>query len=203
MELPPTEQSRLSSEIDQDGRGHRVRRPLIASLMSGGTIIWAWLIAGLFLYVDPAVDQPKHSDAVVVLAPTVTTGRLDYAESLMSDGYGSTLVISVPEDPSGNAPTDVCRAKRTYRIICFSPDPVTTQGEARAVRRLSEEHGWRSITVVTNDFHATRARTIIGRCYPHDLNVAAVRHDRSLTDWAYRFVYETAAFVKVVADPGC
>lgn len=152
---------------------------------------------------DPVVDQAEYSDAVVVLAPPVSTGRLDHAESLMAAGYGRTLAISFPEDGSGAARSDICRVNRPYRVICFSPDPVTTQGEARAIRRLSDEYGWQSINVVTDDFHVTRARIIIGRCYSHNLNMVAYKQDRSLMSWAYRFIYETAAFVKLAGKGGC
>ncbi|QHK20147.1 hypothetical protein GU243_10825 [Pseudarthrobacter psychrotolerans] len=168
-----------------------------------GTILFAaWVGVGIFLYMAPAVDLPEESDAVVVLAPILSTGRLDYAESLMPEGNGTTLVVSVP-DGSEEGSSDICHANRSYQIICFTPDPVSTQGEARAIQRLSEEYGWRSITVVTNDFHVTRARTMIERCYPYHLNMAAVRGDRSVTDWAYRFVYESAAFVKDAVLIGC
>lgn len=194
------------SRLPQEGgfvRGQHIREPFIATVVWGVVLLAVWIIAGLFLYVNPIEERPERSDAIVVLAPNIPTGRLDYAENLMSQGYGSTLVVSVPDDTSGKTPSDICDANRTYRIICFSPDPVTTQGEARAIQRLSGEHAWRTITVVTNDFHVTRARTIIERCYSHKLNMAAVRNDHSLTDWSYRFVYESAAFVKATVHRDC
>ena len=121
----------------------------------------------------------------------------------MSDGHGTSLVVSMPTDGGGDGSSDICSASRPYRIICFSPDPVTTQGEARAIRRLSEEFKWDSITVVTNDFHVTRAKTIIQRCYSYQLNMAAVRSDLALTDWAYQFLYQSAAFMKAVIRHEC
>lgn len=151
----------------------------------------------------PSVDQPARADAIVVLAPPLPTGRLAYAETLMSEGYADTLVISVPKDSTGVAPTHLCTASHPYKVLCFTPDPVTTQGEARAIQRLAEEHNWHSINVVTNDFHVTRARIVIERCYSHELNMLAARQDSSLMLWAYRFAYETAAFVKVAGEQGC
>lgn len=187
---------------NQDGPRHRLRRPHIAALTWGGSAVATWAVAGLFLYVYPVLDQPARSDAVVVLAP-VSTGRLLYAESLMSEGYGETLVISFPETGNDWVSSELCHAGRPYRVICFSPDPVTTRGEARAIRRLSDEHRWHSINVVTSESHVTRARIVIGRCYSEDLNMLAVRMDSSLKWWAYRFIYETAAFVKVLGERGC
>lgn len=168
-----------------------------------GTLIGAWIVAGLFLFVAPAADQPVRADAVVVLAPPLPTGRLAYAESLMSARYADTLVISVPEDSTGAAPTRLCEEDRPYRVICFTPDPVTTQGEAKAIGNLAKEHDWHRINVVTNDFHVTRARMIIERCYSRDLNMLPVRQNSSWMLWGYRFIYETAAFVKVASESGC
>lgn len=202
MKLPPGLQSRLAIKKNQDGPWPRVRRPYIAALTWAGSVVAAWSVASLFLYVYPVLDQPAHSDAVVVLAP-VSMDRLVYAESLMSAGYAETLVISVPETGNSSDSSELCHVRRPYRVICFSPDPVTTRGEARAIRRLSDEHGWRSINVATSESHVTRARIVIGRCYSDDLNMLAVREDSSLKWWAYRFIYETAAFVKVVGERGC
>lgn len=181
----------------------RSRKPLIVAILWGNILLAAWVIAGIFLYMVPAVDQSERADAVVVLAPILQTGRLEHALGIMSESPGTTLVVSVPKHASDKGSDEICRARRSYQIICFSPEPVTTQGEARAIQRLSEEHGWRSVTVVTNEFHVTRARTIIERCYPHQLNMDPVRRDRSFNGWVYRFVYESAAFVKAAVRYEC
>lgn len=168
-----------------------------------GILVGAWAVAGYFLFVNPAVDQPARADALVVLAPPLPTGRLVYAEQLMSDGYADTLVISIAEDRNGVAPTHLCQEGHTYTVLCFTPDPVTTQGEARAIQRLAEEHRWRSINVITNDFHITRARIIIRRCYSQDLQMLAARQNISWQLWVFRGVYETAALVKAGIDKSC
>lgn len=188
-----------SSEVSRQ----RVQKVAAAALVWCSALLGAWILAGFFLYVVPAVDHPEKSDAVVVLAPTVGTGRFELAESLMSDGYGKTLVISKPAGGSGGASSEVCKESRKYPVICFSPDPVTTQGEARAIQSLSEKYGWRRITVVTNDFHIARARTIIERCYSYELNMAAARRDRPITGWLSVFVYESAALVKAAVHREC
>lgn len=180
-------------------RRHRLRNGFIAILVCCIVFLAAWVIAGNFLFANPAVDQPTESDAIIVLAPAAETGRLDHALDLMSEGYSSTLVISAPPDNEGS----ICGADRPYRIICFSPDPVTTQGEARAIQKLSEENGWRTITVVTDDSHVTRARILIARCYSQELNMSASKRELSPSSWAFRFLYESAALVPVALHPSC
>lgn len=204
MRFPWTPPEGRLPTVGVDGvRSHRVRRLFISAFVWGHVLLAAWVIAGYFLIVTPVVDRPAQSEAVIVLAPAITSGRLAYAVQLMSEGYGAVLVISLPDSESGTHPPGVCEANQPYPIICFSPDPVTTQGEARAIQRLSEENQWRTITVVTDESHITRARTLIGRCYSHELNMAAVKQDLPPRWWTYRFVYESAALAKASVDWGC
>lgn len=172
------------------------------------TALLLWATAGLFLYVAPAMDPPRHADVLFVLAPP--NDRMSYAEQLMDQGYADTLAISAPLDQNGSLDSSLCNQKRAYRIVCFYPDPVTTQGEARALQSLSREYGWRSANVLTVQFHAARARVILERCYKGDLSMIAKWQDLPLlsisnprSSWAYRYAYETAAFVKVGLNQDC
>ncbi|WP_189337470.1 YdcF family protein [Arthrobacter sp. AFG7.2] len=176
---------------------------MITALAWSSVVLATWVTAGFFVFVVPAVDRPQRADAIVVLAPVVGTGRLELAEELMSDGLGTLLVVSMPDGVHRHNFSEVCRANRSYRIICFDPDPVTTQGEARAIQRLSEEFNWGSITVVTNEFHVARAELIIQRCYSYELNMVAVRSDLALKDWAYQFLYQSASWAKAAISYEC
>ncbi|GAA5193123.1 hypothetical protein GCM10023346_16980 [Arthrobacter gyeryongensis] len=167
-----------------------------------------WAVAGIFLYVAPPSDEPKHADVLFVLGPP--DQRIVYAEQLMQHGYAPTLAVSSPIGKDGRFTASICRAQRPYRIICFDPDPVTTQGEARALKKLSDQYGWKSANVLTAQFHVTRARVIVRRCYGGDLQMVADRTDLPLTSltnptysWAYQYIYQTAAFVKVAIHPEC
>ena len=50
-------------------------------------------------------------------------------------------------------------------MICFSPVPDTTQGEAREVAKLARSYDWRQIIVVPGTPQTTRARIRFARCY--------------------------------------
>ncbi len=54
----------------------------------------------------------------------------------------------------------------SVHLLCFRADPLTTQGEGRAIAHLATVHHWRRIIVVMPTTQATRARLRIGRCYP-------------------------------------
>lgn len=167
-----------------------------------------WAVTGIFLYVAPPADEPKHADVLFVLGPP--DQRMVYAEQLMQRGYAPTLAVSSPVDQYGRFEAGICGAQRAYRVICFHSEPFTTQGEARALKNLSDQYAWKSADVLTAQFHVTRARVIVSRCYTGDLRMVADRRGLpliSLRDptysWAYQYLYQTAAFVKVAIHPDC
>ncbi|MFF2296854.1 ElyC/SanA/YdcF family protein [Arthrobacter sp. NPDC058127] len=192
----------------QATRPARKKRLLLRLSAAIAAVAVVWAVAGIFLYVAPTADQPKRSDVLFVLGPP--DNRISYAEKLMRQGYAPTLAVSSPIDKYGKFEAAICGALRPYRIICFNPDPFTTQGEARALKDLSAQYGWKSADVLTAQFHVTRARVIVSRCYTGNLHMVADRMGLPLissTDptysWAYQYLYQTAAFVKVAIHPDC
>lgn len=188
--------------------GHRTlsRKILVLSTAVVAAVSIVWAGAGLYFYLAPASSNPKHADAVLVLAPA--QGRLEYAEQLMEQGLASTLVISVPPPEYRSSAFIPCDAERTYRIICFEPDPVTTQGEARALRRLANDNGWKSVSVVTDKSHALRANLLISRCYEGDIEMIPLQKNLPLlplyaNSWAFAYTYESAAFAKALQRKYC
>jgi uncharacterized SAM-binding protein YcdF (DUF218 family) len=184
------------------------KRLLLNSFAVVAALAIFWAIAGIFLYVTPPADEPQHADVLFVLGPP--DQRMVYAEQLMQQGYAPTLAVSSPVGKDGKYEAAICTANRPYRIICFNPDPFTTQGEARALSDLSQRYGWQSANVLTAQFHVTRARVIVSRCYAGDLRMIADRRKLPLVSaskptnsWAYQYVYQTAAFVKAAVHPDC
>lgn len=181
---------------------------LLRALTATMGLVIVWAIAGIFLYVAPPDDEPANADVLFVLGPP--DRRIGYAEELMQQGYAPTLAVSSPVGKDGRYEAAICTAHRSYRIICFNPDPFTTQGEARALKDLSNKYGWKSANVLTAQFHVTRSRVLIGRCYTGGLHMVADRRGLPLFSasnptysWAYQYVYQTAAFVKVAIHPNC
>jgi hypothetical protein len=58
-------------------------------------------------------------------------------------------------------------------LHCFVPDPPTTKGEGRELRRLASQYGWRTVIVVTFRPHISRARFILEHCFDGDLVMVA------------------------------
>ncbi len=147
------------------------------------------------LFVWPSTNAPRHSNAIVVLGGSGYRVRKGLA--LARAGYAPNLVISVTHLASCPPPPPVAK------IFCFVPDPLTTQGEARAVAKIAREHHWRQIIVVTSVPQTTRARIRLNRCY-HGTYLFDPVSPGGLRAWMYSVVYEWGALFKaLIFQRGC
>jgi uncharacterized SAM-binding protein YcdF (DUF218 family) len=123
-----------------------------------GLLIAAYVAAAGFLFVVHHDDRPAKASAVVVLSGTKE--RLPVGERLVRQGYAPLLVVSMSTFQNA-AERRACRDG----ALCFHAKPYSTRGEARAIARLAAAHHWRTVDVVTSQFHVFRARLVIRRCY--------------------------------------
>ncbi len=163
----------------------------------GGLVVW--VVVGLPFFVFPTVDVvQKHADVVLVLGPPVQE-RVEVAERLLAEGRVDTALVSVPgSEYQWNVQALCARSD----VICFTPDPSTTRGEARALRTYSAEHGWTSAVVTTMPAHIARARSIVARCFSGRLSMVEDA-EGPFNGIAYQYAYQTAATVKSWFLPGC
>lgn len=173
-------------------------------------------VAGWFTFATSNILSPSQgavhdrSDAVVSLAPQ--HHRLGMAEQLIAADHAETLAISYFEgDKRGAAPRETktvpvanyCDAAENQNV-CFTPDEVSTIGEAFSVREIAQEESWESVTVVTSRTHAFRAEYIFERCLGPEIDVDLVYADPNLNaaQWAWHVAYENAALVKALWQTG-
>lgn len=122
------------------------------------TLVVAYVAVAGYLFVVHHDDRPAKADAVVVLSGTKE--RLPVGQRLVREGYAPLLVVSRSTHPKA-AELRACRTG----ALCFRADPYSTRGEARAIARLAAARHWRTVDVVTSQFHVFRARILIRRCY--------------------------------------
>jgi uncharacterized SAM-binding protein YcdF (DUF218 family) len=163
------------------------RRRLLNSAVALLVVVAA--IVEIRLYVVPASQGAGPADAVVVLGGQAYQARLRTADAMLQKYPGSVVVVSIPggitcppQPPGASA------------ILCFSPHPSTTQGEARMAAKLAAQYGWKSMEVVTTADQVWRARLRFSRCWSGDLTL--VRSDSSIYSRMRAVPYETAATVK-------
>jgi uncharacterized SAM-binding protein YcdF (DUF218 family) len=176
-------------------RGRRGRRKILIIL---GALITAFLVLSSVLFIWPATNAPRRSDAIVVLGGGGS--RLPKGVALARAGYAPYLVVSIgdPEDHIG-CPTALPKVS----VICFIPVPATTQGEARAVARLARTHHWRQIIVVSGTPQTTRARIRFDRCY-HGTLLFDPAGPGGLGSWIRNVFYEWGALAKALTlQRGC
>jgi uncharacterized SAM-binding protein YcdF (DUF218 family) len=161
------------------GRGLR-RRPIVVSVL----LCLAVLVAGGFpIYVAPQVDPLRKADAIFVLGGTGYE-RYPCALELALQGLAPRVVVSNPEGEHDVWLTDLCEHQRYgFTVTCFQPEPATTAGEARELRRLAAAEGWRDVIVVTFRPHVSRARYILEHCFDGQLIMEDSPLDPSLEDW--------------------
>ncbi len=150
-------------------------------------VVAAFLTLTAVLFVFPATNPPARVDAVVVLGGA--GDRLGRGLALVREGYAPLLLVS--DHQEAPCPPDT----RHYQVVCFNPNPATTQGEAEEVGRLASAHHWSRLLVVSSIPQTTRARVRIDRCY-HGTVLFDPVSPGGFGEWLYSLVYEWGALVK-------
>ena len=155
-------------------------------------------IATVRLFVRPDTGMPARVDAIVVLGGDGY--RVDLGLDLARAGRTRYLVLSrgLPWIQPGLCGLHYYDAT----VLCFQPDPATTQGEAEYAAQLARQRGWRTLALITTPDQAWRARLRFERCFAGP--VYAVTTPLPGSEWPYAIAYQWAATVKAeVFNQGC
>ncbi|CAJ1580298.1 YdcF family protein [[Mycobacterium] wendilense] len=158
------------------------------------------VVGGYPVFVDPRADTPRPADAIFVVGGDAPEGRYLHGLELAHRGYAPTLVLS---NPAGQVDEFCDEQGRDFTVECFTPDPPSTQGEARELGRLAAERGWQAVIVVTYTPHVSRARYLMERCFAGDLLMAEVPVQLSVPYWGWMYIYQGAGFAKALVQRGC
>jgi uncharacterized SAM-binding protein YcdF (DUF218 family) len=153
--------------------------------------------------VKPQVDPLRHADAILILGGK-DYGRYPFGISLGEQGWAPNVVISNPNGPTDTWLAGICGSPHhKFSLRCFDPQPETTKGEGRELRRLAAQYGWRTVIVVTFMPHISRARYILEHCFDGDLVMVASPTSSSVRTWASEYVLQSAGFVRAFLQPNC
>lgn len=160
--------------------------------------------AGVPVYVHPQIDPLRQADAVLVIGG-YGWGRYPTGIDLVKHGWAPTLALSAPNGSADPWLYKYCHTPNDdrFELICFSPDPSTTRGEGRELKRLAVEQNWQTVIVVTFRPHISRARFILARCFHGDLVMVENPVDIPAYRWVYEFVYQTAGYIRALLEPSC
>jgi uncharacterized SAM-binding protein YcdF (DUF218 family) len=166
------------------------KRRLVRITIAGVITLLAFSGVTARLFVWPTTGSPPSADAVVVLGGDGS--RLDYSLEFVNQVHTHYLLLSegLPWIEPG-----LCGHRwPTLTVVCFQPVPATTQGEARYVARLAQEHGWRSLVLIATPDQIWRAELRFRRCFPG--SVYGVTTPLPTGEWPYAIGYQWAATVK-------
>ena len=118
-----------------------------------------------------AADEPKV-DAIVVI--TGGKGRIEHATSLLAQNKGNRLLIA-GADPAVRKVDLVHRLGGRERLfeccIDLGSESVDTRSNAEEAKRWLERRRYRSMRLVTSDWHMRRARYEFNRTHDGDVEI--------------------------------
>ncbi|MGF1666785.1 MAG: YdcF family protein [Acidimicrobiia bacterium] len=132
-------------------------------LIVSSLLVVALVASAVVLVTSPPETDSRSGDAVMVHAGG-RGDRLQAGLALMGAGASTTLVImngTAEEWPEANA---LCGQAEPFLVLCPDTSIDNTVGEARTLAELAAERQWRSVVVVSSDYHLRRASIIDRRC---------------------------------------
>lgn len=194
----------------------RRRWRVLGTILGTGVVLactWALVCTGVMLHPD-VTENPEPADALLVLGPP-DPKRIEVAAEIMDAGLAPVAVVATPDPVTGTWPSDAdfirnqsyCDSDLPYEVICFKPDPSTTQGEAIKLRELAEERGWDNVIVLTYRPHVARSQLIVGRCFEGSTQWPTFDYQEDYSPFSRmtwrEFIYQSAGFLKAWVTPGC
>jgi uncharacterized SAM-binding protein YcdF (DUF218 family) len=134
---------------------------VIVVVVVGGFI---WFLAQLQ---SDELPPKNPADGIVVL--TGGSSRVADAVDLLASGYGKRLLISgVHWSTSTGEISRSLRDNKSWLACCVDLDysAVDTRGNATETRRWAQERGFRSLIVVTSNYHMPRAIVELSHSMP-------------------------------------
>jgi uncharacterized SAM-binding protein YcdF (DUF218 family) len=147
------------------------RRRLRAALVAALALLFVATAIGFVGFLSQlhgAETKPaRHADGIVVL--TGGSSRVSDAMELLADGYGKRLLISGVHPT--NAVSDISRSlsdNQEYLSCCVDLDrsAVNTRSNAAETRRWAHDRGFKSLIVVTSNYHMPRAIVELSHAMP-------------------------------------
>jgi hypothetical protein len=104
---------------------------------------------------------------------------------------------------ASTGPPQLCNSSQPFDVVCFTPSPETTRGEAEAIGRLARDRGWTRIVLVTSTYHMLRAKLLVDRCYSGTVEAAPAQPDQDLVAWIGAIGHEWGGLTQSIVHRSC
>ena len=132
-----------------------------------------WLVGfGVFMLALAKPLEDTITDAIVV--PTGGPGRIDRGLALLKDKAAKRLLITgvAPQVRPVELAAHYKGSPRLFACcVDLGHEAVDTQSNAEETARWVEEHGYKSVRLVTSDWHVARARLELVNALDRDVKV--------------------------------
>jgi uncharacterized SAM-binding protein YcdF (DUF218 family) len=164
MSLPSADQPNVRASA---APRKRWRSAIVRTLAVGVVAVAAGFVGFLSQLRGTESRPPRTADGIVVL--TGGASRVSDAMELLADGYGRRLLISGVHPASGAS--DISRSltdNQSLLSCCVDLDrsAVNTRSNAAETRRWARERGFKSLIVVTSNYHMPRAIVELSHAMP-------------------------------------
>ena len=154
---------------------------MIARLLALLALAWALGFAAFMLFLaDPA--PPARTDAIVV--PTGGAGRIERGLSLLEGGQARRLLITGVATGVRKADLVHAYGRRALIGCCvdLGPEAVDTRTNAEETAGWVRGRRYRSVRLVTSDWHMARARMELGAALDPEVRIVrdGVRSEQRL-----------------------
>jgi len=179
---------RRRTETKESGRPRRTRRLILAIV---AVLLAGFAVATVKLIVSPRQGMPARVDAIIMLNGPGSYSRFTTALDLAWAHRAPVVVISRGSQFYGSGGACGPPIPRV-KVICFDPNPATTQGEAEFAGRLASRYHWKTVVMVTITPQITPGRIWLNRCLP-GVKVYAMAAPLSAKGWPIMIAYEWGA----------
>jgi uncharacterized SAM-binding protein YcdF (DUF218 family) len=161
----------MNSTADQTHASKPPRSWLRATIVAALAILFVGAAVGFVRFISQLrgaeIKPAGIADGIVVL--TGGSSRVSDAMELLANGYGKRLLISGVRPT--NAASDISRSlsdNQSLLTCCVDLDrsAVNTRSNAEETRRWAHERGFRSLIVVTSNYHMPRAIVELSHAMP-------------------------------------
>src|SRR5271163_385073 len=164
MNRPSADQPKASASAAPRKRWRAAILSVLAMVFVGASVGFVGFLSQLR---GAEIKPPRTADGIVVL--TGGSSRVSDAMELLADGYGRRLLISGVHPASGAS--DISRSltdNQSLLSCCVDLDrsAVNTRSNAAETRRWAHERGFKSLIVVTSNYHMPRAIVELSHAMP-------------------------------------